>query len=106
MENVAWGHYNHVGFFSGVKKYCPELKGTLDIKQARAAGEGYDAYLKELGSDIVTLHASDVDAGGKLCLPGRGVTDFSELYRKLADVGFRGAVILEVYAENFTRDDE
>ncbi|MBO7377358.1 MAG: sugar phosphate isomerase/epimerase [Clostridia bacterium] len=106
LENVAWGHYNHVGFFSGVKKYCPELKGTLDIKQARAAGEGYDAYLKEMGSDIVTLHASDVDYSGKLCLPGRGVTDFSELFRKLADAGFRGAVILEVYAENFTRDEE
>ena len=106
LENVEWAHYNHPGFFSGVKRFCPALKGTLDIKQAREAGEGYDAYLEEMGTDIVTVHVSDIDDCGNLCLPGRGTVDFKELFVKLAAVGFGGAVLIEVYNENYGKDEE
>lgn len=106
LENVEWAHYNHPGFYSGIKRFCPALKGTLDIKQAREAGDGYDAFLKEMGSDIVTVHVSDVDANGKLCLPGNGITDFRELFLKLEGVGFTGAVLIEVYNENYGDNGE
>ena len=101
LENVEWAHCNHVGFYSSVKKHCPLLRATLDIKQAREAGEGYVPYLEEMGSDIVTVHVSDVDKDGKLCLPGRGTFDFAELFRRLSDIGFGGAILTEVYNENY-----
>ena len=106
LENVEWAHYNHVGFFSGVKEFCPKLKGTLDIKQAREAGEDYDAYLNEMGENIVTVHVSDADANGNLCLPGRGTVNFTELFKKLSGVGFCGAVLIEVYNENYGETED
>ncbi len=102
LENVEWAHYNHVGFYSGVKKFCPNLKGTLDIKQARDSGEGYIPFLEEMGEDIVTVHLSDIDENGNLCLPGRGTFDFKELFARLDGVGFKGKALIEVYNENYS----
>ncbi len=100
-ENVHWAYYNYVGFFKELKKRVPNLKGTLDIKQARQSGIDYREFLDEMASDIVTVHLSDINEEGKMCLPGRGVTDFDELFLRLADVGFDGALILEVYKNDF-----
>ncbi|MBQ9709555.1 MAG: sugar phosphate isomerase/epimerase [Clostridia bacterium] len=106
LENVEWAHCNHPGFFSGVKKYAPLLKATLDVKQARDSGDGYLPFLNEMGEDIVTVHLSDIDDSGKLCLPGRGTFDFAELFRRLEGVGFKGKMMIEVYNENYARTDE
>ncbi len=105
-ENVHWGYYNYIGFFSTLKKYAPGIKGTLDIKQARQSGISCNEYIKEMGEDIVTVHLSDVDGEGKMCLPGRGETDFKDLFKKLRDVGFDGALILEVYKNDFENTNE
>lgn len=106
LENVEWAHCNHVGFYSGVKKYAPLLKATLDIKQARASGDGYEAFLKEMGRDIVTVHVSDVDQNGRLCLPGRGKFNFARLFDQLDGLGFDGKVLIEVYNENYADTEE
>lgn len=100
-ENVHWAYYNYIGFFSELKKRVPNLKGTLDIKQARQSKISHNEFLKEMGSDIVTVHLSDIDEQGKMCLPGRGVTDFDDLFRRLYGVGFDGALILEVYKDDY-----
>lgn len=101
LENVEWAYYNHPGFYKGVKQFCPALKGTLDIKQARDSGEGYVPFLNEMGEDVVTVHVSDINEDGNLCLPGTGRFDFDELFRRLADYNFGGAVLIEVYKENY-----
>jgi sugar phosphate isomerase/epimerase len=54
-----------------------------------------------MASDIVTVHLSDVDSNGKMCLPGKGVTDFTDLFKRLQGVGFDGALLLEVYKNDF-----
>ena len=106
LENVEWAYYNHPSFFSSVKNFCPKLKGTLDIKQARDSGEGYIPYLEEMGEDIVTVHLSDIDENGRLCLPGKGTFDFKELFERLSDKGFSGAALIEVYNENYGKNEE
>lgn len=100
-ENVHWGYYNYIGFFNEIRKRTTGLKGTLDIKQARQSGIEYKEFLEEMGKDIVTVHVSDVDENGKMCLPGKGITDFYDLFSKLYGVGFDGAVLLEVYRDDF-----
>ncbi len=105
-ENVHWAYYNYIGFFSELKKYVPNLKGTLDIKQARQSKISHNEYLKEMGKDIVTVHLSDIDKNGKMCLPGRGITDFKDLFTRLNDVGFDGAILLEVYPEDYLEYSE
>ena len=105
-ENVHWCYYNYIGFFTELKKRVPDLKGTLDIKQARQSGIDYREFLNEMGSDIVTVHLSDIDNNGKMCLPGRGTFDFDQLFTLLKEVGFDGALLIEVYKNDFENIDE
>ena len=105
-ENVHWSYYNYVGFFKELKKRTVGLKGTLDIKQARQSGIDYREFLDEMASDIVTVHVSDVDRDGKMCLPGKGTIDFDDMFNRLSSVGFDGAVLLEVYKDDFDKESE
>ena len=106
LENVHWSYYNYIGFFNEIRKRTKGLKGTLDIKQARQSGINYSEYIKEMGSDIVTVHLSDVLEDGKMCLPGKGITDFDDLFSRLKDVGFNGTSLLEVYQSDYNEEKE
>lgn len=101
QENVHWGYYNYIGFFSELRKRVPELKGTFDIKQARQSGIPYERYIEEMGEAIVTAHISDIKEDGKMCLPGKGKTDFYEVFSRLKDAGFDGAILIEAYKSDF-----
>ena len=105
-ENVHWCYYNYIGFFNEIKKRVPTLKGTLDIKQARLSNLDYTDFINEMGKDIVTVHLSDVLDTGKMVLPGKGKTDFYDLFSKLRDVGFDGSMLLEVYKNDFNELSE
>ena len=101
LENVEWALYNRAGVFKELKKHCPALKGVLDIKQAMISGCPYEDYLDDMGENLAYVHASDFDLSGKKCLPGRGVFDFEELFKRLHGSGFDGAVIIENYNDDF-----
>lgn len=100
-ENVHWGYYNYIGFFSEIKKRTEGLKATLDVKQARQSGISYADFIDEMKSDIVTVHLSDIDENGKMCLPLKGITDFKEMFLRLSDVGFNGAMLIEAYTSDY-----
>lgn len=106
-ENVHWGYYNYIGFFEEIRKRTNGLKGTLDIKQARQSGIEYADFIKEMGGDIATVHISDVDEKGKMCLPcTNGITDFYDLFSRLKDVGFDGALLIECYKDDYQNFDQ
>ena len=105
-ENVEWALYNHPGVFSALREGCPQLGGVLDVKQARITGFDWREYLAEMGENLATVHVSDVDASGRMCLPGRGVFPFGELFSRLKDMGFTGAVLLENYSKDYASEDE
>ena len=105
-ENVHWCYYNYVGFYKQLKSRVQGLKGTLDIKQARQSNVDYREFLTEMGKDIVTVHLSDIDANGKMCLPGKGVFDFDELFSRLNDVGFDGGCLIEAYQSDYNNLEE
>ena len=100
-ENVEWALYNRPGVFTELKKRCAGLGGVLDIKQARISGFDWREYLAEMGEDLATVHVSDIDDSGKMCLPGKGVFPFRELFSRLRDVGFCGAVLIENYSRDY-----
>ena len=100
-ENVHWGYYNYIGFFEEIRKRTKGLKATLDIKQARQSEIPYSKFIDEMNKDIVTVHLSDIDENGKMCLPGKGITDFNDLFTRLKDVEFDGAVLIEAYQKDF-----
>lgn len=105
-ENVHWSYYNYIGFFNEIRKRTKGLKGTFDIKQARQSGVDYKEFISEMAEDIVTVHLSDVDEFGKMCLPGKGVTDFYDIFSRLRDVGFDGGVIIEAYQQDYGKEEE
>ena len=105
-ENVHWGYYNYIGFFSELVKRVPTLKATLDIKQARQSDIHYSKFIEEMGENIVTVHLSDYNEQGKMCLPGKGITDFKDVFKRLSDVGFDGSLILEVYQSDYKEEKE
>ena len=100
-ENVHWGYYNYWGFFDEVRKRTKGLKATLDIKQARQSEIPYSKFIEEMNKDIVTVHLSDINENGKMCLPGKGITDIKDLFRRLKDVEFDGAILIEAYQNDF-----
>lgn len=102
LENVEWALYNRSGIFKEIKKYCPDLKSVLDIKQAMISGFPYEEYLADMGKSLAYVHASDYTDAGKKCLPGQGVFDFELLFKRLRDSGFDGAIIIENYNEDFS----
>lgn len=106
LENVEWSTYNRVGVFSKLKEYVPQLKGVLDLKQARVSGYSYTEYLTEMGQDLAYAHISDIDSQGKIRLPGQGVFDFEDCVKRLQDVGFDGALLIEVYNGDYQKIDE
>ena len=106
LENVEWATYNRPGVFGELVKAVPSLGGVLDIKQARISGFPYQAYLEEMGERLCYVHVSDVDAQGKICLPGKGNFDFATLIKRLRDVGFDGALLVEVYTGDYKDERE
>ncbi len=101
LENVEWAYYNHVGFYKNISKYCENLSTCLDVKQARISGDSYKDYINEMGCSIKTVHLSDVDVDGKICLPGKGTFDFEDLFKRLKDVSFSGNMLIEVYTNDY-----
>ena len=101
LENVEWSTYNRPGVFTALAKEIPNLRGVLDIKQARISGYAYEEYLSEMNSRIAYAHLSDCNDMGQMCLPGKGNFDFDTLVQRLQDVGFDGALLVEVYTGDY-----
>ena len=100
-ENVEWAFYNRPGLFQALKQGCPNLCGVLDIKQARISEYDWREYLKDMQGSLTHVHVSDITEDGKMCLPGEGVFDFDELFRRLVDAGFDGPILIENYGGDY-----
>lgn len=106
LENVAWSTYNRPGIFRELKTRIPELSGVFDLKQARRSGYPYPMYINDMSGAISHVHLSDIDENGKMCLPGRGVYDFEEIFKRLKDAGFDGCALIEAYSHDYKDIEE
>lgn len=106
LENVEWSTYNRIGVFEKLSKQIPALYGVLDIKQARISEYPYEQYVEEMGEKLAYAHVSDIDENGKIRLPGQGVFDYETLIKRLQDVGFDGALLIEVYNGDYGAETE
>lgn len=81
-----------------MRSLLPEQGFVLDLKQAHQVGCDPFAMLDAMGPRLRHLHMLDWTASGELVLPGEGIMDFPRLFRRLAQMGYTGAAILEPYA--------
>ena len=106
LENVSWGAYNRPGVFRELKSRCPALAGVLDLKQARRSGYPVNMYIEDMSGAMSHVHLTDVTECGKMCLPGTGITDFEELFKRLKGAGFDGAALIEAYPPDYGEERE
>ncbi len=97
-ENVSWCALKRPEDAAFLMSQFPDLRFTLDIKQARQRGVDPLAFLPVLGRKLAHVHVLDHDAAGRHCLPGEGLFDFERLKSELSAIGYQGDVILEPYA--------
>lgn len=106
LENTAYYAFNRPDFFKKVKERCPDLYGVFDLKQARRSGYPWQMYIEAMQGALAYVHLSDMDENGKICLPGRGIYDFAEIFKRLKGAGFDGNVLIENYRGDYGGFDE
>ena len=101
QENVAWCKSHDPEFLRGLHDNVPELKFTLDLKQAERAGHYWKDYVDAVGDRIVNLHISDHTQDRDCMLPGAGTFRFEELFDRMNGLGYDGAALIEVYSGDY-----
>ncbi len=106
QENVAWCRSRDPGFVRALCRDVPELRYTLDIKQARRAGRNWKEFIDAAGDRIVNVHINDFSAEQTCLLPGAGNMDYGDFFSRLHSVGYDGHTLIEVYRSNFGAPEE
>ncbi len=96
-ENVCWCQLTTPERVREMRRLLPEIRFTLDIKQAMRARCDPMDFVDAMGPQLANVHVCDWDRAGKLCLPGEGAFDFNALIRALHRADYRGAMMLEPY---------
>ena len=104
-ENVCWCQLTVPERVLEAKTALPQVRFTLDIKQAMRAGRNPIDYVHAMGDRLCNVHVCDWQEDGRLCLPGEGIFDFGALMRALRTVGYDGPVIMEPYLALIKSDE-
>ena len=107
QENVAYCKSARIDFLRKLKEKCEgKARFVLDIKQAVRSGVSPSELIDVLGSDITHVHVSDNREKAD-CLPiGKGTFDLKALKRKCIDAGIDGAMLIELYRNNYGEPEE
>lgn len=107
QENICYCKSRSTEFLRNMSEQLGnEVRFVLDLKQARRSNISPFDLIEVMGEKIAHVHVSDGDEG-RDCLPvGKGKFDFERMFTRLSDNGFDGAVIVELYRENYSSYDE
>ncbi len=107
QENVNLFRSDDPNFITRMRQYLgDDCAFVLDIKQAVRAGKNPYGMCSAMGERLVHVHINDNKPGADCLLPGRGVMDFRALKSQMAQFGYDGDFIIEVYRRNFVNLDE
>ena len=96
-ENVAWCQLTAPERVLEAKEALPDVRFTLDIKQAMKSGYDPLQFAVAMGDRLANVHICDWNEEGKLCLPGEGCFDFNAFIAALREAGYDGPIIIEPY---------
>jgi len=107
QENVAYCLSSKIDLLTEMSEQLgEEVAFVLDIKQAVRSGISPFELLDKLGNKIRHIHISDNDEEHD-CLPiYSGSFDFELLVNRLKAINYNGALILELYRNNYSTYDE
>ncbi|MBR3795611.1 MAG: sugar phosphate isomerase/epimerase [Clostridia bacterium] len=104
-ENVSWCQLTEPKRVLEAREALPNVRFTLDIKQAMRAGCDPIEFVYAMGDRLCNVHICDWQSDGRLCLPGEGVFAFETLIGALKEVGYAGPVIMEPYLRLIQSDE-
>ena len=111
-ENVHWCWYAQPQFPRLLEQQLGSglIQYTLDIKQAAQSGYEPSEYLEYTKGTLANIHVCDFvenkEDGIVPVLPFKGSMDHQKIRQSLADSGYDGAVMLEVYSSNYSSTGE
>lgn len=83
-----------------------EAEFCLDLKQSIRCGHNPYTLIDEFHKNIKHYHISDHTVASDCLLPGDGGFDFEVFFKKLKDIGYNGASIIEVYSSCYKSYEE
>ena len=104
QENVAWCRSSDPAYLHRLFENIPELRYTLDIKQAHRAGHRWREYFEIIAPRLVNVHINDFDETHSCLLPGEGALDYDALFSALRGAGYHGQALIEVYSSNYAEE--
>ena len=107
QENVAYCLSSKIDLLTEMSRQLgDDVAFVLDIKQATRSGISPFELLDKLGNKIRHIHISDNDEEHD-CLPiNSGSFAFRLLINRLKAIDYHGALILELYRNNYSTYDE
>lgn len=101
QENVAWCRSGRPDYIRALCRDVPELRYTLDIKQARRAGQDWRQFVAIEQERLVNIHINDYSGTESCLLPGQGTIDYPDFFSCIQKAHYNGHVLIEVYRTNF-----
>ncbi len=107
QENICYCKSCSLPFLKNMSSQLgDECAFVMDVKQARRSNVDVFEMLDALGRKIVHLHLSDCSKECD-CVPiGKGHFDFLRLFKKLDELEYDRAMVVELYRENYTSYDD
>ena len=97
-ENVYWCQLTTPERAGEMRRLLPNVRFTLDNKQAMRAGADPFGFLPAMGDALCNVHLCDYDADGRLSIPGEGGFPFRSVFAELRKTTGCCSVILEPYS--------
>ncbi len=101
MENVYYNSVDHPEFTAKLRQAAPDVRFTLDIKQAFKGEQDPYALAEAMGDAVVNFHVNDRDDQHICMLPGQGTVDYRRIGEILKRNRYSGPALIEVYRSNF-----
>lgn len=105
-ENVFWCQLSTPDRVHRMRSLLPQVRFTLDIKQAMRAGFDALQFVQAMGDALVNVHLCDWAEDGTLALPGKGCVHFERLFTALKQANYEGPLIWEPYARQIQNPDQ
>lgn len=107
QENVCRNRSRDPAFLRAMRQQLGgEAAFVLDFKQAIRSEQTVDTVLQAMGDRVAHIHISDHDEQHDCLVPGRGIQNFEGIFKQLEQQKFDGAVIIELYRQNYGEPQE
>lgn len=107
QENVARCRSNSPAFLRAMREYLHQEVGfVLDTKQCLRSGTTAFEVLESMGACVRHVHISDSTPQFDCLPPGKGDFAFDRFVQTLEEIGFEGAVLIELYRQNYGEEQE